>query len=159
MEGEPPIPNGSTTHTVDTCTTRDVFDQHRITEMNRFLADFILLTHALFVVFVVVGFVLILVGYVWKWQWIGNTWFRIMHLLSIVFVVFQTWLGRSCPLTIWETQLRQASGEAGYSDSFVQHWLHHFLFYDFPPWVFSVAYTLFGILVALTWVLVPPRRT
>jgi hypothetical protein len=125
--------------------------------MNRLLADLILLIHALFVAFVIIGFVLILVGFVRKWLWIRNVWFRVIHLIAIGLVVVQAWLGSSCPLTTWESQLRLASGEIGYSSSFVQHGVQHILFYDFAPWIFVMAYTIFAVLVALFWALVPPR--
>jgi hypothetical protein len=32
------------------------------------------------------------------------------------------------------------------------------LYHDAPPWVFIVAYTLFGLLVAAAWWIFPPRR-
>jgi hypothetical protein len=32
------------------------------------------------------------------------------------------------------------------------------LFYDAPPWVFVLAYSLFGALVVAAWWYVPPRR-
>lgn len=127
--------------------------------MSQLHADFILVVHALYVAFVVIGLVLIVVGVFRNWPWIRNAWFRTLHLLAIGIVVVQTWLGKHCPLTVWESRLRRAADEAGYTGSFVQHWLHNLLFCDFAPWVFTLAYTLFGIMVALTWALAPPRWT
>lgn len=60
-----------------------------------------------------------------------------------------------CPLTEWESRSREAAGGNAYPGSFIQHWLDEILFYDFDPWVFTVAYTAFGILVAAAWLLVP----
>jgi hypothetical protein len=125
--------------------------------MQLFLADFILVTHALFVAFVVLGLVAILLGGYWRWHWIGNRWFRVIHLLAIGVVMVETWLGLVCPLTEWENRLREAAGGDTYSAPFIQHWVHEILFYDFAPWVFTVAYTLFAVLVLLAWLLVPPR--
>lgn len=115
------------------------------------LADAVLIVHFLFVVFVVVGFVAILVGKWRGWSWVCNRWFRNAHLASIGIVVLQAWLGQRCPLTSWETALRIRAGQAGYSETFIQHWLHQVLFFDAPTWVFGLTYTVFGALVFLVW--------
>ncbi len=124
--------------------------------MPQFIADVILIVHALFVGFVVFGLVLIVVGALIGWRWVRNLWFRLAHLTAIGIVVIQAWFGSICPLTIWESHARQAAGGVGYSGSFIQHWLHKLIFYDFAPWVFTLTYTLFGALVVLTWLLAPP---
>jgi hypothetical protein len=127
------------------------------TIMHQFLADIILIVHALFVAFVVLGLVLIVIGMLRQWIWIKNLWFRIVHLLAIGIVVTQVWFGKICPLTRWESSMREAGGGVGYSGSFVQHWLQKLIFYDFAPWIFTLAYTIFGVLVLCIWILVPPR--
>jgi len=116
------------------------------------LADVILVIHFAFVVFVVLGFVLILAGLLAKWSWIHHRAFRIAHLAAIAVVVLQAWLGQICPLTIWENALRQRAGQSAYDESFIQHWLHELLFYEAEPWVFTTLYTAFGALVVLTYV-------
>jgi hypothetical protein len=105
------------------------------------------------VVFVVAGFVLILAGLLAHWTWIHNRVFRIAHLVAIGVVVLQAWFGQLCPLTVWENELRRRAGQSGYSESFVEHWLHKILFYEAEPWVFTAIYTVFGVLVALIWFL------
>src|SRR5206468_711548 len=57
-----------------------------------FLADVILVVHASFVLFVVGGFVLILIG-ARSWSWVRNRAFRILHLAAIAFVTIETVLG------------------------------------------------------------------
>jgi hypothetical protein len=126
--------------------------------MHLFLADLILVTHALFVAFVILGLVTILLGRYRHWGWIKNWWFRAVHLLAIGFVLAESWLGLICPLTEWENRSRAAAGGSAYSSSFIQHWLHEILFYDFDPWVFTVAYTAFGVMVIVAWLLVPPEH-
>ena len=117
------------------------------------LADTILVIHFAFVVFVVSGFMLILVGLLARWPWIHNRKFRITHLVAIGIVVLQAWFGQLCPLTVWENELRHRAGQSGYADSFVGHWLHEVLFYEAAPWVFTAIYTCFGALVVLVWFL------
>jgi len=126
--------------------------------MHLLLADLILVIHAAFVAFVVLGLAVILLGGYWRWNWVRNWWFRITHLAAIGFVIAESWLGMICPLTEWESRSRLAAGGSSYSSSFIQHWLHEFLFYDFAPWVFTAAYTVFGILVLVAWLLVPPEH-
>ncbi|MEM7610417.1 MAG: DUF2784 domain-containing protein [Pseudomonadota bacterium] len=115
------------------------------------LADLILVVHFAFVLFVVVGFALILCGMAASWRWVENRTFRLIHLAAIGIVVLQAWLGQLCPLTIWESQLRRLAGEQGYSGSFIEHWLHKVMFFEAEQWVFMLIYTVFGLLVALTW--------
>ncbi|MCH7640523.1 MAG: DUF2784 domain-containing protein, partial [Bacteroidetes bacterium] len=85
-------------------------------------------------------------------------WFRAAHLVAIVFIVVQSWLGQVCPLTIWENDLRRAAGDATYSGDFVGYWMQRLLYYDLNPWVFAVGYTVFGVVVLATFILGPPRR-
>lgn len=127
--------------------------------MHLLLADLILVTHALFVAFVVLGLVVVLLGKYSRWRWVRNWWFRLVHLAAIGIVIAESWLGMICPLTEWESQSREAAGGSAYSSSFIQHWLHQILFYDFEPWIFTVAYTVFGMLVIATWLLVPPEHS
>jgi hypothetical protein len=124
----------------------------------RVLADALRLLHAGFVVFVVGGLVLVLVGGGAGWAWVRNRAFRWAHLAAIGVVVAQSWLGMVCPLTRWENDLRRAAGEAGYESGFVAHWVGRVLYWDLPGWVFIVLYTAFFALVILSWWWVPPRR-
>ena len=117
------------------------------------LADAMLVIHVAFVVFVVIGFMLILLGLLAHWSWIHNRIFRITHLAAIGIVVLQAWLGQLCPLTVWENELRRRAGQSGYTETFVEHWLHEVLFYQAEPWVFTTIYTGFGVLVVLVWFL------
>ena len=46
------------------------------------------------------------------------------------------------------------SGEASHSRDFIGYWIDRLIYYDFPPWVFVVAYAMFGILVTIVFILV-----
>ena len=120
-------------------------------------ADTILFTHVLFVAFVIFGLILIFAGKLLSWSWVRNPWFRLAHLIGIVVVVLQAWLGVICPLTTWEMALRSKAGDAVYSGSFIAHWLETLLYYQAPTWVFVVCYSAFGSLVVLSWFWVRPR--
>jgi hypothetical protein len=125
------------------------------------LADAVLTLHVAIVLFVVGGLVVILLGnwHRWKsWQWVNALWFRVAHLLAILFVVGESWLGIICPLTTLEMWLRRQAGASGYTGSFIEHWLQRLLYYDAPGWVFTLAYSVFGLAVVATWWWFPPRR-
>lgn len=122
------------------------------------IADLILISHTLFVAFMVLGVVAIYIGYFFSWSWVRNYWFRVIHLLGIAFVILESWTGIICPLTSWEMLLREKAGEATYSGSFIQHWLHTLIYYEASEWVFIACYTLFGILILASWFIVRPKR-
>ena len=121
-------------------------------------ADAILVIHVLFVIFVVLGLLLIFTGKVFAWAWVHNFNFRITHLVAIGVVVLQSWLGVICPLTVWEMNMRERAGDSVYEGSFITHWLQTLLYYRAAEWVFVLLYTLFGVLVIASWYWVRPRR-
>lgn len=122
-------------------------------------ADAVLLLHAAFVLFVVVGQALILCGWRRGWRWTrGFTW-RVVHLIAIGFVTLESWCGVACPLTVIENALRLRAGEFPYHDSFIGEWVQQLLFYSAPPWVFVGLYTSFASLVIVTFIMYPPRRS
>ncbi len=122
------------------------------------LADAVLLLHFAVVGFVVGGLALVYVGNFRGWSWVNNFWFRAAHLIAIGVVVIQSWLGQDCPLTILESWLRHQAGQAAYQASFMEHWIHSVLFYQAPLWVFTLVYSIFGLLVAATWWYFPPTK-
>lgn len=121
------------------------------------VADTVLLIHALFVAFVVLGLLLILVGGLLHWPWVRNRRFRLAHLVAIGIVVLQSWFSVICPLTQWEMSLRDMAGDVTYPGSFVAHWLEALLYYRAPEWVFILVYSLFGAVVVASWFWVRPR--
>ena len=119
--------------------------------MRALLADLVLVTHSLFVAFVVGGFALVWVGRFRGWAWIRRHRFRSLHLAAITFVAIEGVIGMTCPLTAWEAALRGQAAE----QSFVARLLHAVVFHDFPEWVFTTAYVAFAILTAMTIRLIP----
>jgi hypothetical protein len=122
--------------------------------LNAALADAILVLHGAFVLFVVGGLAATWIGLALGRPFARNPWFRGAHLAAIGFVVVETLLGYVCPLTTWEDALRgEASGQG-----FIERWIHAWMFYNGPPWVFNAIYVAFGGLVAWTWARFPPSR-
>jgi hypothetical protein len=122
------------------------------------LADVVLAVHAAFVLFVVGGQALILLGWWRRWSWVRAPWFRWAHLLAIGIVVLEAWVGWVCPLTALEEALRRDHGGMTYGEpGFIAHWLWWFVYWRAPPWVFTLAYTLFALLVVASFRGYPPR--
>ena len=119
---------------------------------NRLFADIVLMTHGVFVAFVIIGLLLILVGGFRGWKWVRNPWFRTVHLAAIGVVVVQAWMGIICPLTTLEMYFRERAGGATYGGTFISHWLGKLLYYEAPPGAFVTAYTLFGLAVVGSWI-------
>jgi hypothetical protein len=79
----------------------------------RYSADAILFLHLAFIVFVVIGGLLAV--------WRRGVLF--IHLPAALWGVFVELTGRVCPLTSLENTFRIKAGYAGYSKSFVEHYL------------------------------------
>ena len=126
--------------------------------MNRsLLADLIAAVHFIYVIFTVSGLFLVLIGGALRWSFVRNFLYRTIHLAMILIVVLEALSGILCPLTVWEYELRIAAGQQDVSDaSFVARLIHRLIFYDFPPFVFTVGYCLFGAAVLASWLIFPP---
>ena len=96
----------------------------------RFLADAVVVFHALFILFSVLGGLLVL-----RWPKLA-----FLHLPAAAWgVIVQVVVGGRCPLTPLEWHLRQRGGEAGYHDSFIDHYITNLIYVDNPPdWLHPV---------------------
>jgi hypothetical protein len=126
-------------------------------ERFRLLADAVLVLHVAVVVFVVGGLAAIVGGNVAGWRWVNRLCFRVAHLAAIAIVVAEAWFGAVCPLTSLEMGLRLRAHASTYEGSFIEHWLQRVLYHDAAPWVFTLAYTVFGVAVAASWWYFPPN--
>lgn len=79
----------------------------------RFAADAVLTVHFAFIAFVLLGGLIAL----------RHRWVAWAHVPAAAWGVFVELTGRLCPLTTWENALLGRAGEAGYSQSFVEHYL------------------------------------
>jgi hypothetical protein len=124
-----------------------------------FLADLILAVHALVPLFIAGGLVAIGVG-AWRgWGWVRGRRWRMAHAGLMGVVLAQALLGRLCPLTHWEHDLRIKAGQASYGEpeSFIAVWVGRLLYLDLPPTFFVILYLAVAFLIGLAWWRVPPR--
>lgn len=117
------------------------------------LADIVLVMHFAFVLFVVIGALMIWIGVALRWSVVRNRTFRRLHLVAIGFVALESLFGLACPLTVLEDDLRGTRSPSG----FIARWLHRWMFYSAPDWLFTTSYVVFAALVALTYWRFPPR--
>ena len=125
----------------------------------RFWADVLGVIHAAIVLFVIGGQAGILLGWALGWAWTRHLWLRRAHAATIAVVMAFAAAGAWCPLTVWESQLRQSAGETGYTQGFIATWLDRLLYFEAPLWIFAIAYALFTALVGWTYWKYPPRKT
>lgn len=79
----------------------------------RWAADGVLLLHLAFILFALLGAAMAV-----RWRWIP-----LVHLPAAAWGIFVEVSGRACPLTFWENYLRQAAGQSGYTQSFIEHYV------------------------------------
>lgn len=84
----------------------------------RSLADLVLVVHLAFVLFVVLGGLLVL-----RWRWVA-----LLHVPAAIWGILIEYTGGICPLTPLENWLRQLGGEAGYAGGFIQHYIQPVLY-------------------------------
>jgi hypothetical protein len=84
----------------------------------RWLADAVLVAHLGFVLFVVLGGLLVL-------RWPRVAW---LHLPAAIWGVLIEYTGWICPLTPLENSFRARGGQIEYSGGFIQHYIHPVLY-------------------------------
>ncbi len=103
----------------------------------RILADAVLVFHAAFITFALLGGLTLL----WR-HWMAGP-----HLAAAAWGAFVVGTGRICPLTPLENQLRLAAGEQGYGGGFIEHYVVNLIY---PPGLTRPVQVLLAVaLVAL----------
>jgi len=82
------------------------------------LADLVLAVHLAFVLFVVLGGLLVL-------KWPRLAW---LHIPAAIWGVLIEYTGWICPLTPLENSFRVRSGDAGFSGGFIEHYIQPVLY-------------------------------
>ena len=116
------------------------------------LADAIVLLHLAYVGFVALGYAAVPLGAALGWGWVRHRWLRRAHVAAIALVALEGLVGVICPLTWLEAALRGGSTPG----SFVGRLVHAVLFYDLPPWAFTLAYVALALAAWALYRWVPP---
>ena len=114
------------------------------------LADLVVGLHFLFVVFVVIGGLLVL-----RWRWM--MWLHLPAAVWGALIEFRGWI---CPLTPLEKSLRARAGDAGYEGGFIDHYLLPVLY---PGALTREIQVMLGVLVivanfAIYWLVMRRKR-
>ena len=89
----------------------------------RVLAEIVLVLHFCFVIFVVLGGLLVLRRHRLAW----------LHVPAVIWGVLIEFLWWACPLTTLENRLRQLGGEAGYETGFIDYYVSAVLYAPLSP--------------------------
>ena len=103
----------------------------------RFLADIVTIVHLGFVIFAILGGLLVL-------QWPKVIWLHIPAALWAALIEFGGWI---CPLTPLENWLRIQGGDMGYSGGFAEHYLLPILY---PAGLTRQTQDILGLIVLAT---------
>lgn len=79
----------------------------------RLAADAVVVTHLLFIVFVLFGGLLVL-----RWRWL-----MVLHVPAMIWGAVVEFFHLYCPLTPLENALRAKAGSQGYDAGFIEHYL------------------------------------
>ena len=100
----------------------------------RLAADAVLVVHLAFIVFVLLGGVLVQRRPVWA----------AIHLPAVAWGAFAELSATVCPLTPLENWMRASAGDAGYQGGFVEHYVLPIIY---PPGLTPHVQTILGIIV------------
>lgn len=109
------------------------------------LADLLALVHLAFILFAVGGGFLAL-----RWRWLP-----LLHLPTLAWALWIEASGGLCPLTPLENLWRRRAGQAGYGESFIEHYLLPLIY---PPglsrewqWLLAAGLLLLNLLAYFWW--------
>lgn len=100
----------------------------------RLLADAVVVLHLLFVLYVILGSLLVL-----KWPY--TSWLHVPAALWGAIIELAAW---RCPLTPLEQSLRRLAGQQGFAGGFIDHYIISVLY---PPGLTRTHQILLGIVV------------
>ncbi len=122
-----------------------------MTEISRAAVELVVLVHFAFVLFVILGGLLVL-------RWRRLAWF---HLPAVVWGVLIEFAGWICPLTPLENWLRRKGGMGEYETGFIEHYILPVLYPDRLTRELQIALGLFALalnLVIYAWIWRRGRR-
>lgn len=122
-------------------------------------SEAIIAIHFLFILFMLFGFLLSLYA-IFFWEKFFDWWlFRSLHLAGILYVASLSVLGKYCPLTILENEIRSRyEASLVYSDSFIVHYLEKLVYPEVNPLVIQIPTILIAILTIVFFMVKPPKK-
>lgn len=132
---------------------------------NRIFADMLVVIHFLWILFMLIGFFITLWECVRVYcfrqlprffdRWI----FRTIHLGGILFVAGVAALGKYCPLTVWEFNLRSHDcPNLVYPGSFMVRYIERFIYPSVHPLAILIPTVFVAVFTLAVFVVRPPEK-
>ena len=133
------------------------------------LADLVVVIHFGWILFILWGFILTVCSFIFifvlrtakeRWGVFFERWiFRTVHLGGIVYVAILTVLGKYCPLTILENELRgRYNTEMTYPGSFVVHYIEKIVYPEVNFLLFVIPTMIIAVFTMLVFLIRPPSK-
>jgi hypothetical protein len=125
----------------------------------KIFADAVIVVHFLFILFMLLGFLLTIYAVLFREKFFDWWLFRSLHLLGIFYVASLSILGKYCPLTILENELRlKYEVFSVYSGSFIVHYLEKLVYPDVNPLVIQIPTVFLAIFTIVMFIVKPPKK-
>ncbi len=126
---------------------------------DKILADAIIVLHLLFIVFMLLGFLLTLYSIFFRNKFFDRWLFRSLHVSGIFYVASLSVMGKFCPLTVLENELRlKYEASAAYSGYFTVHYLEKLVYPDINPLVIQIPTVFLAIFTIVMFIIKPPSK-
>lgn len=125
----------------------------------KILADLIVMIHFGWILFMIGGFIFTLCCFFRK-EFFDRWLLRMIHLFGIIYVGVLAVLGKHCPLTILEYNLRiKHNPELNYPGSFIIYYIEKLVYPDANLIVFLIPTIFIAIFTAIVFIIRPPKKT
>lgn len=129
----------------------------RAVNIYAFVAQIVVMFHFLYALTIIGGLVLVYLGYFLKWHFVHNFSFRIIHLLMILIVAFESIFNIECPLTYIEYKLLNLAYIHHTNTPFIAGFINKILFWNLPNVFFNIFYVLLALVIAISFIIVPVK--
>lgn len=124
----------------------------------KILADIIVITHFLVILFMFLGFFLTLKSFL-NPKFLDRWLFRTLHLFGMVYIGLLAVLRQYCPLTIMENTLRAIyNPELTYPGSFIVYYIEKLVYPDINPVMIIIPTATLAVFTLVVFIIRPPKR-
>lgn len=124
----------------------------------KILADAIVVIHFIWILFMLLGFILTLLGF-WQKGFFDRWLLRTIHLFGIAYVSLLAIMGKYCPITVWENILREKYDfTLTYPGSFMIHYAEKLVYPDVNPLIIQIPTTFIAVFIVLIFIFRPPKK-
>ncbi len=118
------------------------------------LADIVVLIHFLYALTIVLGLIAIYIGKFLNWKFVRNATLRLIHLVMIGIVAFESIFHIECPLTYLEYKLLSLAKIHYKATPFIAGFINKILFWNLPNEFFDILYIVLALFILLSFFIV-----